>query len=148
MPSPRQFAIPLIAVAALVLGACGSSGDKSSSASTTTPSTAAPAATTTPAAPAGASGTVELAADPSGALAFDRSTLTAKAGSVTIDLSNPSPVPHAIAVEGNGADEKGPTVSTGGHSTVTVDLKPGTYSFYCPVPGHEAAGMKGTLKVS
>jgi len=30
---------------------------------------------------------------------------------------------------------------------VTVTLKPGTYQFYCPVPGHKAAGMKGTLTV-
>ena len=62
-------------------------------------------------------------------------------------MANPSPVPHAIAIEGNGVDKDGQTVATGGHSTVTVDLKPGTYSFYCPVPGHEAAGMKGTLTV-
>jgi uncharacterized cupredoxin-like copper-binding protein len=35
----------------------------------------------------------------------------------------------------------------GGKSTVTADLKPGTYEFYCPVDGHKAAGMKGTLTV-
>jgi uncharacterized cupredoxin-like copper-binding protein len=28
-----------------------------------------------------------------------------------------------------------------------VTLKPGSYEFYCQVPGHEAAGMKGTLTV-
>ena len=148
MSSPRHIAIPLTLAVALALGACGSSDDKSSSASTTTPPTTAPAAATTPAAPAGAGGTVKLAADSSGALSFDATTLAAKAGAVTIDLSNPSPVPHAIAVKDNGVDEQGQTVSTGGHSTVTVDLKPGTYTFYCPVPGHEAGGMKGTLKVS
>jgi uncharacterized cupredoxin-like copper-binding protein len=146
MPSPRHFAIPLTVAAALALGACGSSSSDSSSSST--PSTTA--ATTTPAAAAagGAASTVTLAADPSGALKFDKPALAAKAGKVTIDLTNPSPLPHAIAIEGNGVDQKGQTVTTGGHSTVTVDLKPGTYSFYCPVPGHEAGGMKGTLKVS
>jgi len=45
-------------------------------------------------------------------------------------------------------DKSGQTVQPGGASTVTADLKPGTYTFYCPVPGHEAAGMKGTLTVS
>ena len=149
MPSPRHFAIPLTVAAALALGACGSSSNDSSSSST--PSTTA-AATTTPAAAAAAAGgaasTVKLAADPGGALKFDKTTLTAKAGKVTVDLSNPSPLPHGLAIEGNGVDQKGQTVSTGGHSTVTVTLKPGTYSYYCPVPGHEAAGMKGTLKVT
>jgi uncharacterized cupredoxin-like copper-binding protein len=32
-------------------------------------------------------------------------------------------------------------------STFTADLKAGTYIFYCQVPGHEQAGMKGTLTV-
>ena len=65
-------------------------------------------------------------------------------------MDNPSSsgVPHAIALEGNGVDQDGETADPGGTSTVTVTLKPGTYSFYCPVPGHEAAGMKGTLTVS
>lgn len=144
MPSPRLAVLPLTVAAAFALGACGSSGNDN--ASTSTPSTTAAATTTTAA--AGVASTVKLAADPSGALKFDKPALTAKAGTVTIDMANPSPLPHAIAVEGDGVDEKGQTVSTGGHSTVTVTLKPGTYSFYCPVPGHEAGGMKGTLKVT
>ena len=56
--------------------------------------------------------------------------------------------PTRIAVEGNGVDKDGATVQPGGTSTVTVKLKPGTYTFYCPVDGHKAAGMKGTLTVS
>jgi uncharacterized cupredoxin-like copper-binding protein len=56
-------------------------------------------------------------------------------------------VSHAIAVEGNGVDKDGSTVNMGGKSTVTVSLKAGTYTFYCPVDGHKAAGMKGTLTV-
>jgi len=57
-------------------------------------------------------------------------------------------LPHAIAIEGNGVDKDGETVQPGGSSTVTVRLKPGRYTFYCPVDGHEDAGMKGTLTVS
>jgi plastocyanin len=91
--------------------------------------------------------TLKLAADPSGALKFDKTKLTAKAGKVTIDLDNPSDVPHAIEVEGNGVEEEGEVVEKGGLSTVTADLEPGEYEFYCPVGNHEAAGMKGTLTV-
>ena len=63
-------------------------------------------------------------------------------------MDNPSSVPHAIAVEGNGVDQAGETVEKDGVSKVTVDLKPGTYTFYCPVDGHKAAGMEGKLTVS
>ncbi|MCW2957433.1 MAG: hypothetical protein JWP18_236 [Solirubrobacterales bacterium] len=96
-----------------------------------------------------ASGTIRLQADASGALAFDHKTLTTKAGKVTLEMLNPSAsgLPHAIAVDGNGVDQDGKTVDPGGTSTVAVTLKPGTYTFYCPVPGHEAGGMKGTLTV-
>jgi uncharacterized cupredoxin-like copper-binding protein len=66
---------------------------------------------------------------------------------VTIDMTNPGQVPHAIAVEGNGVDKDGKVVTGGGTSTVSVKLKPGTYTFYCPVDGHRQQGMKGTLTV-
>jgi uncharacterized cupredoxin-like copper-binding protein len=36
---------------------------------------------------------------------------------------------------------------TGGSRTLTANLKPGTYTFYCTVPGHRAGGMLGTLTV-
>lgn len=93
-------------------------------------------------------GGLQLTADPSGALAFDATELTADAGAVTITMANPSPIPHNVAIKGGGVDVKGPVVLKDGTSTVTADLKSGTYTFYCSVPGHEAAGMKGTLVVT
>jgi uncharacterized cupredoxin-like copper-binding protein len=36
----------------------------------------------------------------------------------------------------------------GGSRTLTLTLKPGTYTFYCSVPGHRQGGMEGTLAVS
>ena len=60
--------------------------------------------------------------------------------------SSASSTPHAVAVEGNGVDKDGQTV-TNGKTSLTVDLKPGKYTFYCPVPGHRQAGMQGTLTV-
>jgi len=114
----------------LVLAGCGGSSDSSSSSS-------------------GASGggeQIALAAPSDGSLKFDKTTLDAKAGTVTINFDNPSGTPHAVAVEGNGVDKDGKTV-TKGKDSLTVDLKPGTYEFYCPVDGHRQAGMKGTLTV-
>ena len=63
-------------------------------------------------------------------------------------MANPSGIPHAIAVEGKGVDVDGKTVQKGGTSTATATLKPGKYEFYCPVDGHKAAGMQGTLTVN
>jgi uncharacterized cupredoxin-like copper-binding protein len=133
-----------LAAAAFIALGCGGGDDNNSSTTTSTTNTNTTA--TTPATTGGGS-TLKLAADPSGQLKFDKTKLSSKAGKVTIDMDNPSSVPHAIAVEGNGVDKDGKTVNKGGVSTISVDLKAGTYTFYCPVPGHEAAGMKGTLTV-
>ncbi len=62
-------------------------------------------------------------------------------------MTNPSSVPHDIAITGNGVSVIGPIVSSGAKSTVTADLKPGTYTFYCSVDAHRAAGMQETLTV-
>jgi uncharacterized cupredoxin-like copper-binding protein len=137
----------MLAVAAVVLAGCGSSSKKA--ASTSTPAATATAAATKAAssgASAGGGKVVKLSADPS-ALKFNTKKLSAKAGTVTLKMSNPSGLPHAIAVEGNGVDKDGSTVQKGGTSTVTVKLKAGTYDFYCPVDGHRGAGMEGKLTV-
>jgi plastocyanin len=144
--------------AALALGACGDDDGGGSDAG----DTGNPEQTPTQATPApeqesegGQSGTQEKGggtqltndADPSGQLKFQKSSLEAKAGKVTITMNNPSDLPHAIEVEGNGVEEEGETVQKGGKSVVTAELKPGEYEFYCPVPGHKEGGMTGTLTV-
>jgi plastocyanin len=132
------------AIAALAIAGCGGSDNSSSekSASTSTPTAASNSSSS-----GGGGQTVKLSADKS-ALKFNTSTLSAKAGTVTLVMANPSGIPHAVAVEGNGVDKDGNTVGNGGTSKVTAKLKPGKYEFYCPVDGHKAAGMKGTLTVS
>jgi plastocyanin len=95
----------------------------------------------------GAAQTLKLTADPGGAFKFDKSTLTAKAGKATIVLDNPSSLPHAVEVEGQGIEEETDTIGKGETAKVTVTLKPGEYEYYCPVDGHKAGGMEGTLTV-
>lgn len=92
--------------------------------------------------------TLTLSADPTNKLAFNKKFLKAEAGKVTIVMTNPSILPHNVAIKGKGADLKGKIVPKGGTSTVTATLKEGFYTFYCSVPGHEAGGMKGTLKIT
>lgn len=90
---------------------------------------------------------VKISADPSGATKFDVGNATAKTGEVSFLLDNPSATPHNIALKGGGVDVKGKIVGKGGQSKIETTVKPGTYTFYCSVPGHEAGGMKGTLTV-
>jgi predicted lipoprotein with Yx(FWY)xxD motif/plastocyanin len=108
--------------------------------------------TTTPAArtPAPSSRTsVSVAAAPSGQLAFTRSSLTARAGTVTIRFTNSAPEAHNFTLQRgrSGAVLAATPTFQGGTRSITVHLAPGTYTFFCSVPGHRMAGMHGTLTV-
>ena len=132
-------AIPLLFVlAASVLGlsACGGG----SSSSSTTPAT-------TGGGGGGGGSTVKISADPSGALKYEQTDVSATAGSITIDFTNMSSLPHDVTIEGNGASGATDTI-TGSTTSTTIDLEPGTYTFFCSVDGHRAAGMEGTLTVN
>jgi plastocyanin len=91
------------------------------------------------------SGTLDIPVAQSG-LAFKFADATAQPGNVKITSENPQTTGHNIAIEGPGVDQKGEVV-TKATSTVTADLKPGTYTFLCTIPGHAEGGMKGTLTV-
>jgi uncharacterized cupredoxin-like copper-binding protein len=95
-----------------------------------------------------ASSSLKLAANPSGLLSYDTKQLNAKAGTVTITMTNMSPLEHNVTVA-QGSKVLGATPTfKGGSRTLTLKLKPGKYVFYCSVPGHRQAGMEGTLNVS
>jgi plastocyanin len=146
----RNVSFVLLA-SALAIAGCGSS--KSSSTSSSTPSTAsstpaAPSSTSTSAAKKTGATTLSLAANPEGTLKFDKSSLTASAGSVSVVFTNNSPVPHNVTVASPSGSVLGATATfQGGTKILPLNLKPGTYKFYCTVPGHRAAGMEGTLTV-
>ncbi len=106
----------------------------------------APPATPVNAAPT--NGPLMLAANPRGELAYNTTALSAGSTHVTIDFTNRSPVPHNVTVANAAGKVLGATPTfTGGTKVLTLTLAPGTYTFYCSVPGHEEAGMKGTLTV-
>src|SRR5205823_6988082 len=108
---------------------------------------AAAAGSTSGTAKANAKDQVQIPADSTGLLKFQFASATAKAGHVTLLSKNDSSVPHDISLTGSGVNQQGAVVSGGKVSQVAATLKAGQYTFYCSVPGHEAAGMKGTLTV-
>ncbi len=150
-----MFSLLALAAGIVALAGCGSSKETSSSASTPAASTPATTSastptspTTTTTSPAPASGALSLAANPEGQLKYNTSTLTANAGKVSIDFTNMSPLEHNVTIESASHAVVGATPTFKGESkTLSVTLKPGTYKFYCSVPGHRMAGMEGTLVV-
>lgn len=92
--------------------------------------------------------TFDVEADPSGALAYTEDSATAKAGNVTVNFTNSSPVPHDVRIEDSGGEDIGGTeVISESSESAKVDLKPGEYTFFCSVPGHRQGGMEGDLTV-
>ena len=120
-------------------------------ATSSTPATSPTATTGTPAppsSPAAASTSLTLAANPEGQLSYNTKQLSAKAGKVTITMTNMAPEEHNVTVA-QGSTVLGATPTfQGGSKTLTLNLKAGTYTFYCSVPGHRQGGMEGTLTVS
>ena len=144
-----------LAAGLFALAGCGSSSSSTTSSAASTPATTASTTTstaaTTPAAttPATTGGTtLALSANPEGQLKYNTTSLSAKAGSVSIDFSNMAPEGHNVNIESSAGKVLGATPTfQGGSKTLTLDLKPGTYKFFCSVPGHRMAGMEGTLTV-
>ncbi len=148
MPTKTVLAL---AAATLALAACGSTSSSSGkSGGAAASSTGAGAATTPASTPGGgASGAITEAADPSGSLSFTQATLHAKAGAVTIKFANPAPIGHNFTLADSSGKVLGATPTFSGASkALNVTLKPGTYTFYCSVPGHRMGGMQGTLTVT
>lgn len=134
----------LVALAGVLLALAGCGG--SSSTTGTTAATSASTATAT--APAAAGEHLSLEANREGQLKYNKTSLTAKAGEVSIDFTNMAPLDHNVTLESSSGATLGATPTfSGGTKALTLDLKPGVYKFFCSVPGHRMAGMEGTLTV-
>jgi plastocyanin len=135
-----------LAATALTLGtaACGGDDDDDSAAGR-----AEPATTQTGTPVPSEEGGLKLTASEQGGLKFEPGSLSAKAGEITITMTNPdgNNLPHDIALEGDGVNETGEVVQPGGTSEVKATVKPGTYTFFCSVGSHRQNGMEGTLTV-
>jgi plastocyanin len=150
MKKPALLLVLLLIPAALALAACGGGGSSTSStaeAGGTTVETES-GANEAEGGTAGTAAEVAFEANPEGQLAFEEKEASAKAGEDTIDLTNQSSTPHNVTIEDSSGKVIGETetLAEGSASTV-VDLKPGTYTFFCSVPGHREAGMEGKLVV-
>jgi len=142
MLSTRRFAALFAigaAVAVPVVGCGGSSNDNSTS------NAAVPASTGGGA--GGAGGTVDLTATD---FKFDPADPTVKSGNVTFAMKNDGQTTHSLEIESvTPGQDKGleGDVSPGSSGTLTVNLKPGKYEFYCPIANHKQTGMTGEITV-
>ena len=139
--SRGAVALTAICLSAAALAACGGSSNGATGSTTSS--------TQTPTAAVEKNGKLALAADPNGNLAYTTKTATATAGKVTFSMTNMSGEPHNLAIQKgtNGAVLGATPQESSGTASITLTLKPGTYTFFCQVPGHRASGMYGTLTV-
>jgi plastocyanin len=137
--------IAVLALAALGLAACGGGDDETSAETTATEETTTAAGG---GGGGGGGGAIKFEADPNGALAYTQTEVSGPAGDDTIDFTNDSSTPHDVTIEDSGGNQVAQTeVITGDSTSTTANLAAGTYTFFCSVDGHEAAGMKGTLTI-
>ena len=154
-PSSEQRSVPihswrlvglcLLVATSLLVAACG--GDDSGSGAQAAAPTSTPTAAAKKQPATSSAGTVSLS--PKGdQLMFDTNALNAKAGKVTVDFTNDSALSHNVVLIDSANKILGQTPTfDGGSKSFNVTLKPGTYTYYCSVPGHRQAGMQGTLTV-
>ena len=147
----KVAALLALVLASIAVVACGSSSGGSTTTSTSNGGESSGGAAAGGEKSSGGSGggsTVDLEADPNGELAYTSTEATAMAGKVTVDFKNPQGLTHDVAIENEKGEVVGQTeLIAEGSTSTTVNLKPGTYHYFCTVPGHREAGMEGILTV-
>ena len=122
------------AAALLLLAACASPG-----------STAAPTASSAPASAAAPTAVAVTLMD----FKITPATTTVS-GNVEFDVHSDGPTPHNFTIRdaSNNVVLHSKDLRAGESDTVSGQLTPGTYTFFCAFPGHESLGMHGTLTVT
>ncbi len=149
----KAAALLVLVLASVALVACGSSSDDTTETSAPTTSESAGGSGGGGGGENGNEGggtasVLKFEAAPGTALAYTSKDVSAKAGETTVEFNNPQALDHDVAIEDSSGKEVGVTeLVSKGTATTTVDLKPGTYTYFCTVPGHREAGMEGTLTV-
>lgn len=135
----------VLAIAAVAVPACGSDdGDQTESAA----NDRAQFEKEHPGSAAYGSPPLEFEADPDGDLAFTEDEVTAKAGNVTIEFTNPQSTPHNVTLGPKGGGKVETETISNDFAAVTITLNEDEeFIFYCSVPGHRKAGMEGTVRV-
>jgi uncharacterized cupredoxin-like copper-binding protein len=121
----------LIPIAVLALAGCGGDGDDSGDGAATGAAAGTPVTMSL----------VDFALEP-------KTVQLDAAGTYTFKVTNNGQTEHALEIEGNGVEEETDTLSPGDSGEVTVELAMGEYELYCPIDGHRANGMEGTLVVA
>jgi glucose/arabinose dehydrogenase/plastocyanin len=132
---PGASATVAVKVPATVTGKAPAAAKKTTTTTTTSPSKTA------------ASASAKIEANPTGELAYVQKSISLKAGASTVEFVNKAMLGHDVVVEQNGKKFGETPVITGTTAKLSLKLKPGTYKFYCSVPGHRMAGMEGTITV-
>lgn len=123
-------AVTLLVASTALVGACAGDDDES----TTTSSTGDGG---------GGGGSLSVSGKE---FSFDPSTLSASADTAfTVEFANTGTIEHDFTIEGKESAKL--VAKAGSKASGSFTLAGGTYKFYCSVPGHEAAGMVGTITV-
>ncbi|MGH9039814.1 MAG: cupredoxin domain-containing protein [Acidimicrobiia bacterium] len=127
------------------LVACGGSGDGSGTSAPSAPSPdgAAREVATGEVATSGAEASIVAQG-----MAYAPAEVTVPAGTLKVTLVNEATMIHTLLIEGVPGFAKLETATKGATDAGTLDLEPGTYTFYCDQPGHRPAGMEGKLIVA
>jgi plastocyanin len=76
------------------------------------------------------------------------SPTVASTGTITITVKNAGAITHALSVQTPSGTVSTGKIAPGASATLKVNAsKAGRYTFFCPIPGHRAAGMQGVLVV-
>lgn len=120
--------VALSALAVLGLAACGGGGDGTSAGDADED-------------PGNGSASVSLVAKE---FEFTPSDITVDAPSFSLELRNEGAIEHDFSVEDTDVKIFAKAAET---ATGEIEMEPGTYTFFCSIPGHREGGMEGTLTV-